>query len=94
VPENQHKLEAVEQLAQVADDAGLSLIELAIAFVVNHPVRGIPPRHVSGAIRSNLPIAVSGRQPGDRRLLTATTGEPPGRVSGSPSRGVRRQGCR
>jgi aryl-alcohol dehydrogenase-like predicted oxidoreductase len=37
LPENQRKLEAVEQLAQVADEAGLSLIELAIAFVVNHP---------------------------------------------------------
>jgi aryl-alcohol dehydrogenase-like predicted oxidoreductase len=37
LPANQHKLEAVEQLAQVADDAGASLIELAIAFVVNHP---------------------------------------------------------
>jgi aryl-alcohol dehydrogenase-like predicted oxidoreductase len=36
LPENQRKLEAVEQLAQVADDAGVSLIELAIAFVVNH----------------------------------------------------------
>ena len=35
--ENQHKLEAVEQLAKVADDAGVSMIELAIAFVVNHP---------------------------------------------------------
>ena len=37
LPENQRKLEAVEQLARVADDAGISLIELAIAFVVNHP---------------------------------------------------------
>jgi aryl-alcohol dehydrogenase-like predicted oxidoreductase len=37
MPENQRKLEAVEQLATVADDAGLSLIELAIAFIVNHP---------------------------------------------------------
>lgn len=37
LPENQRKLEAVQQLAQVADEAGLSLIELAIAFVVNHP---------------------------------------------------------
>ena len=37
LPENQRKLEAVEQLARVADDAGVSLIELAIAFVVNHP---------------------------------------------------------
>jgi aryl-alcohol dehydrogenase-like predicted oxidoreductase len=37
LPENQRKLEAVEQLAKVADDARVSLIELAIAFVVNHP---------------------------------------------------------
>jgi predicted aldo/keto reductase-like oxidoreductase len=36
-PENQHKLEAVEQLARVADDPGLSMIEIAIAFVANHP---------------------------------------------------------
>jgi aryl-alcohol dehydrogenase-like predicted oxidoreductase len=37
LPENQRKLEAVEQLAQVAEGEGVSLIELAIAFVVNHP---------------------------------------------------------
>src|SRR3954464_3875129 len=37
LPDNQRKLDAVEQLQQVADDAGLSMIELAIAFVVNHP---------------------------------------------------------
>src|SRR3954468_9404755 len=37
LPDNQRKLEAVEQLAKVADDAGVSMIELAIAFVVNHP---------------------------------------------------------
>jgi aryl-alcohol dehydrogenase-like predicted oxidoreductase len=37
LPENQRKLEVVEQLQQVADDAGLSMIELAIAFVVDHP---------------------------------------------------------
>jgi aryl-alcohol dehydrogenase-like predicted oxidoreductase len=37
LPENQRKLEAVEQLATLADAAGLSMIELAIAFVVNHP---------------------------------------------------------
>ena len=35
--ENQRKLEAVQALGEVAEDAGLSLIELAIAFVVNHP---------------------------------------------------------
>ena len=37
LPENQRKLEAVEQLQQVADDADLTMIKLAIAFVVNHP---------------------------------------------------------
>ena len=37
MPENQRKLEAVEQLAKVADDADVSMIELAIAFAVNHP---------------------------------------------------------
>jgi aryl-alcohol dehydrogenase-like predicted oxidoreductase len=37
LPENQRKLEAVQELAEVAVDAGLPLIELAIAFVVNHP---------------------------------------------------------
>lgn len=36
-PTNQRKLDIVEELAQVADQAGLTLIELAIAFVINHP---------------------------------------------------------
>ena len=34
---NQRKLDAVEQLAQVAQGAGMSLIELSIAFVLRHP---------------------------------------------------------
>jgi len=36
-PANQQKLEIVEQLAVIAEDAGVTLIELAIAFVINHP---------------------------------------------------------
>ncbi|MFB7336948.1 aldo/keto reductase [Streptomyces adustus] len=36
-PANQRKLDAVEQLALLAEKAGLSLIELAVAFVINHP---------------------------------------------------------
>jgi aryl-alcohol dehydrogenase-like predicted oxidoreductase len=36
-PANQRKLDAVEDLAVVADEAGITLIELAIAFVLNHP---------------------------------------------------------
>jgi aryl-alcohol dehydrogenase-like predicted oxidoreductase len=37
VPENQRKLDAVEQLAQLADEIGISLIHLALAFVIRHP---------------------------------------------------------
>ena len=37
LPDNQRKLQAAGQLAQLADDAGISLIELAIAFVLRHP---------------------------------------------------------
>ena len=37
LPANQRKLDAAEQLAQLAEEAGMSLIELAIAFVLNHP---------------------------------------------------------
>ena len=36
-PTNQRKLDAVEQLAQLADQAGITLIQLAIAFVLGHP---------------------------------------------------------
>lgn len=37
VPGNQRKLEVVEQLAWLAESAGISLIHLAIAFVIRHP---------------------------------------------------------
>jgi aryl-alcohol dehydrogenase-like predicted oxidoreductase len=37
IPANRRKLEAVEALGAVADDAGLTLIHLAIAFVLRHP---------------------------------------------------------
>jgi aryl-alcohol dehydrogenase-like predicted oxidoreductase len=37
LPENQRKLDAVEQLAELAEQAGLSLIHLALAFVLRHP---------------------------------------------------------
>ena len=36
-PANQRKLDVVEELAQLADQAGMTLIDMAIAFVLNHP---------------------------------------------------------
>jgi aryl-alcohol dehydrogenase-like predicted oxidoreductase len=59
LPENQRKLEATEQLADLADKAGLTLIELAIAFVLRHPAVTaaiIGPRTMAH-LESQLPAA-------------------------------------
>jgi aryl-alcohol dehydrogenase-like predicted oxidoreductase len=37
LPENQRKLEAADALARLADEAGMSLIDMALAFVIRHP---------------------------------------------------------
>ena len=37
LPENQAKLDAADALARLADDAGLTLVDMAIAFVIRHP---------------------------------------------------------
>ena len=42
IPENQRKLDAVEQLAQLADEPGITLIQMAIAFVMRHPAVTAP----------------------------------------------------
>ena len=36
-PANQRKLDAVEKLALLAQESGITLIEMAVAFVINHP---------------------------------------------------------
>jgi len=41
-PANGRKLEAVDQLAEVAEQAGLSMIELALGFVLAHPAVTAP----------------------------------------------------
>ncbi|MFF4395906.1 aldo/keto reductase [Streptomyces sp. NPDC001480] len=37
VPANRARLDAVEQLAELADEAGLTMIQLALGFVTTHP---------------------------------------------------------
>ncbi|MEV6159891.1 aldo/keto reductase [Nonomuraea sp. NPDC052129] len=59
MPENQRKLEAAEQLAELADKAGIPLIEMAIAFVLRHPAVTsaiIGPRTMEH-LESQLPAA-------------------------------------
>jgi aryl-alcohol dehydrogenase-like predicted oxidoreductase len=61
LPANQRKLEAAEALAQLAEEAGLSLIEMAIAFVIRHPAVTaaiIGPRTME-QLESQLPAAPS-----------------------------------
>jgi aryl-alcohol dehydrogenase-like predicted oxidoreductase len=41
-PQNQAKLEAVEQLVQLAEEAGLSMTDLSLAFVLRHPAVTAP----------------------------------------------------
>ena len=42
LPGNQAKLDVADQLGALADDAGISLVHLAIAFVMNHPAVTAP----------------------------------------------------
>jgi aryl-alcohol dehydrogenase-like predicted oxidoreductase len=37
LPENQRKLDAADALARLAEEAGMTLIEMALAFVIRHP---------------------------------------------------------
>jgi len=37
IPANQRKLDAADALGGLADEAGMSLVELALAFVIRHP---------------------------------------------------------
>ncbi|MEV7139451.1 aldo/keto reductase [Streptomyces tauricus] len=59
VPANRAKLDAVERLARVADEAGLTMIQLALGFVTAHPAVTsalIGPR-TPDHLRSQLAVA-------------------------------------
>ena len=59
LPMNQQKLAAVIELQKLADDAGLPLLQLALAFVLAHPVVTCPiigPRTMD-QLESQLPAA-------------------------------------
>ena len=56
LPENQRKLDAADALATLADEAGLTLVHLALAFVLEHPgvdsaiVGPRTPEHLEGQL--------------------------------------------
>ena len=78
-PANQRKLEVAEQVAILAKDAGLSVIELALAFVISHPAVTsaiIGPRTLA-QLTSQLPATdvVLGEDVLDRIDQITTPGE-------------------
>jgi len=59
LPENQRKLDAADALARLAEEAGMTLIELALAFAIRHPAVTaaiIGPRTMEH-LESQLPAA-------------------------------------
>jgi aryl-alcohol dehydrogenase-like predicted oxidoreductase len=57
LPGNQRKLEAADALARLAEESGMSLIELSLAFVLEHPAVSAPiigPRTME-QLESQLP---------------------------------------
>jgi aryl-alcohol dehydrogenase-like predicted oxidoreductase len=57
IPGNQHKLEAAQRLGKLADEADITLIEMALAFVMRHPAVTAPiigPRTME-QLESQLP---------------------------------------
>jgi aryl-alcohol dehydrogenase-like predicted oxidoreductase len=70
IPANQRKLDLVSEFTKLADDAGLSLINLALAFVLEHPAISsaiIGPRTMEhletqiGAVDVNLDAGILDR---------------------------------
>jgi aryl-alcohol dehydrogenase-like predicted oxidoreductase len=59
LPGNQRKLEAADALGKLAEESGMTLIEMALAFVLNHPAVTAPiigPRTME-QLESQLPAA-------------------------------------
>ena len=73
LPENQRKLEAAEALALLAEEAGVTLIHLAIAFVAP-PSRRSPPRSSARGRWSSSRASSAPRRSSSRRACsTAST---------------------
>jgi aryl-alcohol dehydrogenase-like predicted oxidoreductase len=100
LPANQRKLEAADALAALADEAGISLIHLALAFVINHPAVTaaiIGPRTLEqlesqlGAVDVRLDVALLDRideivPPGTNFSLADAGFTPPALADPAPRR--------
>jgi aryl-alcohol dehydrogenase-like predicted oxidoreductase len=89
-PANQRKLDIVEELAQLAEQAGMTLIDMAIAFVLNHPAVTsaiVGPRTMDQLVLPARRGHFSGRSGGvrgDAMAGLAVLGQDPVRVGDGP----------
>ena len=87
LPGNQAKLEAADALARLAEESGMSLIEMALAFVIEHPAVTaaiIGPRTME-QLESQLPAA--DRKLSDEVLDRIDEIVPPGVTLNPPDNG-------
>ena len=97
LPENQRKLDAADALARLADEAGMPLVHMALAFVLQHPAVTAPiigPRTME-QLESHLGAVdvdarrrrcSTGSTRSSRRGRTSTRPTPAGRRPRSPTR--------
>jgi aryl-alcohol dehydrogenase-like predicted oxidoreductase len=71
VPANRAKLDAVEQLAKVADSAGLTMIQLALGFVTAHP--GVTSALIGPRTIDHLHSQITPGSPRDDTTFLPTT---------------------
>ena len=85
LPDNQRKLETADALAKLAEEAGITLIEMALAFVIRHPAVTaaiIGPRtmeHLESQLAAAEVDALRRRARPDRRDRPARGQRQPGR---------------
>ena len=88
IPANQRKFDAAEALGELAEDAGLTLIELALAFVIRHPAVTVGDHR---AAHDGAPRVPAHRRRRRRSPATCSTGSTrscrPGRTSTRSTRG-------
>ena len=94
LPENQRKLEAAEALALLAEEAGITLIHLALAFVLRHPGGHLRDHRAAddGAARERSSAPTSVELSGRACSTGSTRSSRPARSSTRPTRATRRPG--
>ena len=86
IPGNQAKLDAADALGALADEAGMSLIHMALAFVINHPAVTVGDHRPAHDGAARVAARRASTCSSTRRCWTASTrSSRPGRTSTRPT---------